>query len=39
MSEEKHGRGSVPVEEGEILVHQARYIVYDNCKLYFFFYY
>ena len=28
--------GEVKVDKREILVHQARYMVFDNCKLYFF---
>jgi len=29
----------VPVEQGEMLVHQARYMISDNCKLYFLVYF
>ena len=28
--------GEIVVEEGAILVHQERYMIFDNCKLYFF---
>jgi len=31
--------GRVSVERGEILVHQARYMIFDNRKLFFFAYY
>jgi len=30
----KDGTREIPVEEGEMLVHQARYMIFDNCQLY-----
>jgi len=32
--EERDDTVEVPVQRGEILVHQARYMIFDNCKKY-----